>query len=400
MLGDFAGSVIFVCGSLGWVLLATSLFAYAAYCMVVVVTETAAGLDEVRWPSDTMVDWIGQSLRFFIVIATLLIPVGFYLRFLGDLPGMAESAVRFIRVTSAWLWITFPIALLSSMSAGQAYVIVRPAILRDLFRLFPSVVVFYLLTGAGGYCVLLLWYLALVGGEAWVLPVAALAWSTGVLIYARLIGRLGWMTHELGPWRRKPPVGKLKPRLRKRMKVTDPWATPSVEEEIPKAKPMPVAKPAPLPKISNNDDEDDGPATPYEVGNDPLCRPPQFELLEGTPFLEVKLRPTPISPTTDQPSPSPRLFDDEDNSGPVQLAPEDPTIVDTRPTLDITPSTIEMRLTRTEEASPQPPAIPLFSGIYSFPFYAESRWALFVLFVSSLALGMGLFALLGVVPKV
>src|ERR1700722_3770428 len=288
MLGGFAGAVIFVCGMLGWFLLATSLCAYAGYCIVVVVTDTASGVDEVRWPADSMIDWIGQSIRFFILFGTLLIPLGFLLRIVGDSFHPDDPVTRFFVLSVLWLWLTFPIALLSSMSAGHPYAIIHPGVLRDLFRISPTVMVFYIKTGAGASVVAYLWYASLLGRDTWLMPLAAVASGAGLLVYARLIGRLGWLTVQLGPWRRKRPIGKLRPTLRKQMRVTDPWAAPVVE----KKKPEPIPKPKPIPKqIQRDDDDEDGPATPYGLNNDAPCRPPKLELIEGTYLLDVKLAP-------------------------------------------------------------------------------------------------------------
>ena len=76
MVGGFVTSVFFICGLVGWTILSVSVFSYAAYCVLVVVSDTAAGLDEVRWPSETMIDWIGQSIRMFAVVAILTLALG------------------------------------------------------------------------------------------------------------------------------------------------------------------------------------------------------------------------------------------------------------------------------------------------------------------------------------
>jgi hypothetical protein len=396
MAGDFAHAVIFLCGMLGWVLLATSLCAYAGYCIVVVVTDTAAGVDSVRWPGDLMVDWIGQSIRFFILFAALLIPIGFVLTAVGKSFQPDDPVARFCILVGAWLWLTFPIALLSSMSAGQPFVIVRAAVLRDLLRLYPTVIVFYVITSAAAYAVAFLWNQALFGQESWMMPFAAVASSAGLLIYARMIGRLGWLIVNSVPARRKRPVGKLKPKLRKQIQVSDPWAAPVVEERKPK--PKPKLMPEPIPKKREDEDDEWGPATPYGLNAEPPCRPPELNLIEGTYLLDVKLASVKPAAETSSPPPLPPRFsdDDEENTDPIQLAPVDPADIDTGPVLDVTPSALDMRLTRPDDAPA--PTYPLVSGVYTFPFYLTCLRAMLILTISSLALALGLDALIAVYP--
>jgi hypothetical protein len=58
---------------------------------------------------------------------------------------------------------------------------------------------------------------------------------------------------------------------------------------------------------------------------------------------------------------------------------------------------MDMWLSRPD--APPPPPFPMFSGVYSFPFYPTSLRALFVMAFSSLALGLGLQALIAVYPR-
>jgi hypothetical protein len=407
MVGDFASAIIFVCGMLTWVLLLTSVAAYAAYCMVTVVTDTAAGEDVVRWPGDAMIDWIGQSIRVGITFATLMIPVGFYLRFFGGSFYPDNPAGGAVVLTAAWMWLAFPIGLLCSMGSGQPFAILHPTVLRGLVLVVPWVVVFYILSALVCTVCLLLWVLALPGGVSPLIPVAAIASSAGLLIYARLLGRLGGLTQYAKPRHRSRsrPAGKLKPKLRKRIKVTDPWAEPAEPAE-PEPEPEAEAKPlyqavqiqAPPPKPPARVEEEDefAPPTPYGVNGDPLCRPPEFELLEGTPFLDVKLKAA--KPTTEAPAPRPPHFvDDEDNIGGIQLAAPDPVLDGVRPSMDVAPSTVEMRLMEQREEAP-PPDYPMFSGVFEFPFYPTSLRALFVLTVGFLALGTGFAVLMVFFP--
>jgi hypothetical protein len=399
MLGNFAGSLIFICGMLGWVLLASSLALYAAHCFVVVVTDTAAGLDEVRWPAETMVDWIGQALRFVVTLATVLIPIGFAFRALGDSIYPPDPLLGFVVLTGLWLWVAFPIALLSAMTFGSPFAVIHPGVLWELLRLTPSMVLFYLLTAPLYFVVGLLWYQALVAGEYSLVVPAAVAGAMGVLIYARLIGRIGWSIGELQPKKRKRPAGMLKPKLRKQIRVSDPWAAPEEEKPRPRPEaavaPKAVPKPAPQPAMNDLDDEF-APPTPYGLGSDPVCRPPKYKLIEGSPFLDVELS-SPVAPSRESiqlpPQPAARSVVD---GKPIEMLPADAE--ESPPDQpEVAPSQMDMWLSRPD--APPPPAFPMFSGVYSFPFYPTCLRALFVLAFSSLALGLGLQALIAVYPR-
>jgi hypothetical protein len=205
-------------------------------------------------------------------------------------------------------------------------------------------------------------------------------------VYARLIGRLGWSTNQLKDARRKRPArpaGKLKPSLRKKITVSDPWAAPAPELEKPKPKPKPKAKPAPKP--SEDEDDEFGPATPYGLTNDPLCRAPKFDLIEGSPFLDVRDKPS--APPTEEPAAArPRTFtDDEDGGGEIGIAPDDVPPPDAKPRLDVVPSALDMRMIREDE--PDPPTFPMFSGVYNFPFYVSSLRSFVMLSLCWIVLG-------------
>jgi hypothetical protein len=397
MLGNFAGSLIFICGMLGWVLLATSLLLYAAHCFVVVVTDTAAGLDMVRWPGETMVDWIGQAFRCVVTLATVLIPVGFVVRSFGDSLYPPDPLLGALVLTGVWLWAAFPVAILSAMTYGSPFAVIHPGVLQELLRLTLSMIVFYLMTAAGVFAIGVLWYEALVAGEYSLVVPAAVAGSLGLLVYARLIGRIGWSMGELPPKKRKRqrPAGMLKARLRRQIRVSDPWAAP--EEEKPRPRPEPAVAPKPAPRPAANDLEDEfAPPTPYGLSSDPVSRPPKYEIIQGSPFLEVKL--APAAPPREAIQLPPRSFAPakDDNNKPIEMQPADAEELP-RPKPDVALSAMDMWLTRPD--APPPPAFPLFSGVYSFPFYPSSLRAVFVLAFSSLALGLGLQALIAIYPR-
>ncbi len=387
MVGAYPVAILFICSLVSFVILVCFILPYTAHHFLNVVTDTAAGIDRVRWPSESIVDWMGQSLRLFALVAVLLIPVGFLLpvvdaSFLQGTPGPWT-----VRLVVAWLWFALPIGLLSSMSVGSLFAVLRPALLRDLVRAFPATLVFYAVTAAGFAAAVGLWGLALVGGHIALIPLVAVAWAWGILVYARLIGRLGWSTNQLRVARRKRPArpaGKLKPSLRKKITVSDPWAGPAVKPEKPEPKLPAKPKAKPAPKTSDDEDDEFGPATPYGLTNDPLCRAPKFDLIEGSPFLDV--RDTPSVLPTEEPAPAqPRTIVDDDEGGEIGIAPDDVPTPDAEPRLDVIPSALDLRLIREDE--PEPPMFPMFSGVYNFPLYLSSLRSFVMLSLCWIVLG-------------
>ncbi|MGH9676654.1 MAG: hypothetical protein ACRD36_06090, partial [Candidatus Acidiferrum sp.] len=342
---------------LGSTILAVSVLAFTAYYLLTVVSDTAAGTDEVRWPGELMIDWLGQSLRLFGMVAIILVPAGILVRALAESYPSQHKGFWILALIMSWLWLVFPIALLSSMSASSLFVVFRPAIARDLLRIFPRALLFYILSAIGLCAFALSWFAVLLGGQALLIPLAALLSSWLILVYARLLGRLGWVIAQTKSPARKRPAGKLKPSQRKRIEVSDPWNAPAA---VKKAISSPVRQDkSPSPEEAES----------YGLSDEPPCLPPLFELIPGSPFLDVKLRPAVPTPPREQlPKEPANIFVDEEAGEEIKLTPAEKSSVETRPRLDVTPSPLEMRLYAEREAS-DAPSFPMFSGVYSFPFY-------------------------------
>lgn len=375
-------TVTFIFCLITFTFLLTLVSAYTAYCILIVVSDTAAGSDEVRWPGDFFLDWISQSVWLLIHVAILFIPFGFIIRCLGDSFWSNYPVFRIFIMIVLWLWLAFPIGLLSSLSAKSPFVIVRPIIVYDLLCIFPSTALFYIVTAVGACGVVLLWYLSESYEWPFLIPVAAVASASGTLIYARLLGRMGQLIIRLRQPhpQQKRPLKKSKSKSRENIQITDPWQTPSVKESKQKSK---------------NCDNEPGPQLPvegYSLSDEPPCRPPKFKLIEGSPFLDVKIMPaSPPQPTGESPSKLPRMFAEEATDD-IRVMPDDPAEQDTRPRLDATPSAFEMRLLQRDE--PYLPPFPLLNGVYTFPWYGTSLRAFWTLVIGWLALGLCLFQLI------
>ncbi len=346
-----AGNVIlFVLSLVALTIVTGYTFAYAAHSYLVVAQATAAGLDRVDWGDDPILDWLYEALYVGGVVLLWLMPAGLLWRglrhdFLPDDPGL-----RFLLLAVPGLWMLYPIGLLSSLASSSRWVPLSPRVLARLLRVFPSVVLFYLLTGglfaAASACT----YVGLFTAGWYVLPLAAITGSAVLLIHARLLGRVAWLMGQLKdrPRGEKKTEGARKKNQRRpvhtrtgrRPKGTtahDPWAVP---DEEPADEPPPVA---------------------------------------GYSVVEIAEKPTP-KPSYLEPVPDP--YDMAESA----QEPEPPPLE--APILEREKAAIEREVKLRERTPPNPPpAIPLFSGVFTFPAYQSSIKAWLWLTLGGLATG-------------
>lgn len=336
--------------------------AFAARCVLVIVQETGLGQDEIIWPSEPYVDWLGHAVQFLELVGIWLAPSALAARLLRNVWLPEDSALRILSLAGPGLWLFFPIGLLSSLSALSHWVPFRWAIFKCFLRLAPAAVIFYFLT------VLLLivgvvpWYYALFGGKGHLLPVAAAAGTVALFIYSRLLGRLAWLIQRLPATERKPAKKKaekcpssIKPRIKKKRKtkpkVHDPWAVSEEEVEREKLERFPWAKDPPKKTTPQG----------YHV--------PSAEEIEGYGFAEEK-------PTTPQPPPRelPRSrfaqSPEESEAYEVRGTPELPAPKPPEPQDEFFAEQVRQRIAERTRVQPVLPAHPFLSGVYTFPLYS------------------------------
>ena len=191
---------VLAAGALGLLVFFSLLWSlsYAAGCMLLIVRETAEGADEMNESPDIdWRDWIFQ-LVYMAEILAQGVALGWFARWLLTLalPGTPAPAIGLALVT----FVAFPVLLLSALESGSALMPFSAPILRSLIRLGWAWGLFYLLSGA-----LLVPIIAIAALVA--TPYATLGWlapaplvAAYLLIYARLLGRLGWLiTARLQP---------------------------------------------------------------------------------------------------------------------------------------------------------------------------------------------------------
>ncbi len=108
-----------------------------------------------------------------------------------------DPILRFLLLAIPGLWFLLPVALLSSLSASSRLFVFRPVVVWNMLRLAPSTFVVYVLSALLAELIAALAYVTLIRGWLVVAPVAALATATALLIYGRLLGRLGWKMSRL-----------------------------------------------------------------------------------------------------------------------------------------------------------------------------------------------------------
>jgi hypothetical protein len=350
--GAAGGAILFIFILVGTVVVTTYVVALAARCFLVVLQQTAAGLDRVLWPDEPMYDWLRDVFYLVSLLAVWLVPAGLLARGLRKvwLPDEPNGlALRFAILALPGLWLLMPVGLVSALSSQSGWGFFRLTVLHRFARVFLSVLAFYVLSAALFVGGAVLWYLALFRERAVFLPLAAPVGAAILLVYARLLGRISWLSQralpderEARPEPRKRPRGRKKARGRAKVEVLDPWAAPEQEEPTADA-PDPAAESPPV--------------DCYEMSNEPPTTPPEQPLADDSPPIDM------------QP--------DGDTAAPRPLVPA----------AEVSP--LEKRLLDRSEPNP-PPALPLFSGVWTFPWYDTTLGSWFALTLGSLAMGIGM----------
>jgi hypothetical protein len=184
---------------------------YASGCFLAAVEDTAAGNDQVTWPKGGgLVDGLGKLAFFVWLGGCSLIPVGIFWVANGGLEAPHDFT---------WVWavlpglVLFPVQLLSVLTVGSWWAILDRRIIIGLLTtpralllmcLPPLVLIVP--------CTWLAQQIALRGNL--LLAVAAgFVWSAFMLVYARILGRTGWLLIGTGAKRKTSKKKSRQPRL-------------------------------------------------------------------------------------------------------------------------------------------------------------------------------------------
>jgi hypothetical protein len=363
MLLAGAGFVIVFCFLVAaMVVIGIPTIAYAAHSFLTVVEFTAAGQDDVRWPDESLFDWLWKPIYLLWLLAFWSVPAWVVVD--GILtPSLDLPAAGFYPVLLAAVCLLFPLGLFSSLSTNNRLNVFRPAILRSLARRPLPLGIVYLASGVLVIGWGALFYHALASPSWWWLPLVSTTGAAVLLLYARLLGRLGWLiTHpnlkagrKGGKKKRKAGAGR-------------------VREDIP----LPAAVPEPTPVTSalpvaggDAEEEDEwAPARPYLVKE------------TAPPATAVAAAPSPSVPAEE-----PEDVSEEEPALPPRrghsAAVPEPPARDGRTSPVLSVSQWEERHVTLDEPPPPP---RLWGGVCTFPFYPTSLSALVCLSLTGLFL--------------
>lgn len=372
-MGAAGPAILFVILLAASVMAGIATLCFASRCVLVIVQETGLGQDEVMWPSEPYVDWLGHAVQCLELVGIWLAPAALTARLLRHMWLPEDAALRVLLLAGPGLWLFFPIGLLSSLSAESRWVPFRWAIFVRFVRVTPAAMIFYFLTALLLAVGVVPWYYALFGGKGFLLPVAAAISAVVLFLYSRLLGRLAWIIQRLPSTERKPAKAKpakrppaVKPRGGKKRKpkadVQDPWAVPEEEVGHQERKRFPRRKEPP---------KKDKPG--YHV--------PSAEEIEGYGIAAD-------NPVEREPPPEkPRRALEEEEPIDIQYTPQPPMQPPSELQTELFAEQVRQRLAERTRVQPVPPAHPFLSGVYTFPLYGACLPNTLALFLAFLVLG-------------
>lgn len=342
------------------IILWVAILTYGAHALLAVIQETAAGNDQMTWPGDPWTERLASFGYLLLHVCMWLGPVWLLGRVeILLLPTPYLAAIAFL-----FFWFIFPVSLLSALSSPSGLAMLRLSVLANLLRMCPSLFVFYLVSGtvlAGALGVfglvifmtnlepievpgvtLLDWLLelSLTVGTFLLIPGAALIAAAGVLIYARLVGRLGLLVRQVQEQGRASRVA---------------TAAQQVHGES-TADPEPATLEL-LPLSSSSSSEN-----VVAVRTDDVPLAAAHGQAPATPVETFRALPP-----------------DSDSRQKAALGVR-----------YLVPSRLETRLLRAR-SQPEPPRWVFFSGVYSFPFRRTNLRPLLVLTLGNLIVGVVLY---------
>jgi hypothetical protein len=162
-------------------------FSYAASCCLCVLESTAAGLDRIEgWPDPNWKEWMAHLL-YIAWIGAIPLGVSYGLALLGASQGMPT-----IWTTLVAFFVLYPISLMSALEANSIWVPLTMSILGSLVRWWWCWLLFYLLTGLLTAGIVAAWALSAHSSHDTVFIAFGPLLPAALLIYFRLLGRLGW----------------------------------------------------------------------------------------------------------------------------------------------------------------------------------------------------------------
>jgi drug/metabolite transporter (DMT)-like permease len=162
-------------------------FSYAAACGLCVLESTAGGLDRIEgWPEPNWKEWMAH-LMYVGWIGAIPMGVSYGLGVLANLQG-----IPLVLSMPVAFFVIYPISLMSALEANSIWVPLTKSILGSLVKWWWCWLMFYLLSGLIAWGLVAAAVFAVNSSNDIVLVALGPLLAAVVLIYSRLLGRLGW----------------------------------------------------------------------------------------------------------------------------------------------------------------------------------------------------------------
>ncbi|MGF1582269.1 MAG: hypothetical protein ACFCD0_23340 [Gemmataceae bacterium] len=203
MAGEAIKQLVHLMALIGTGLFGLLGFAYGAYCLVVILEQTAAGNRDIVWPDEPFTDWLGKGVYLGWVLLLCAIPGSL----LGlPLGGMVTSlTLGKVLLVLGSVWLLLPLVLLSSLSAQSMFAVINPQFLRRAIYHFGPLMLFYGLSAIVWVFTVTICFVAQARSLVWLIFLAPLVGAAGVFLFGRLLGRFAWLVTN-----QPPPSKKLK----------------------------------------------------------------------------------------------------------------------------------------------------------------------------------------------
>ena len=162
-------------------------FSYAAACGLCVLEATAGGLDRIEgWPEPNWKEWMAH-LMYVGWIGAIPLGVSYGLGMLAKING-----IPLILSMPAAFFVIYPISLMSALEANSIWVPLTTSIMGSLVKWWWCWLMFYLLSGLMAWGLVAVAVFAVGSSNDVVFVALGPLLAAAVLIYSRLVGRLGW----------------------------------------------------------------------------------------------------------------------------------------------------------------------------------------------------------------
>jgi hypothetical protein len=184
---------------------------YASGCFLAAVEDTAAGNVEVTWPkSGGLLDGLGKLFFFVWLGGCGLIPVGVFWVANGGMEAPGDFTWVVALLPGLLL---FPVQLLSVLTAGSWWALLDRRIIVGLLTRPRALILMCIPPLVLVVPCIWLGQQIVVRGNLLLAVVAGFVWSAFMLIYARILGRTGWLLTSTGAKKKNGKRKSRRPKL-------------------------------------------------------------------------------------------------------------------------------------------------------------------------------------------